>query len=292
MATLYQKRGIWYLTTSFDSKRISKSLRTRNKKTAKKLLPIVESELLLRLSGISTKKQNLSFVQLVNLYLSLGHNWAKSTFDLKKHILTKHAKRHPLPENLNTRAIHISHINSCWNWGLKNGYVQTANKLPGDTKGIPRTRVLSRIELELLFRNVKSLKFCDFIKFAYYTGARSGEIRSLSSEQINDGYILVIGKTGKRTVKLNQQAQNVIDSQESLWKYTKEYVSHTFKKECRHLRIKNAQFHDLRRTFGYNLIKQGKPIFEVSKLLGHSSVTTTERHYAPLLTTEIEDFIL
>ena len=50
--------------------------------------------------------------------------------------------------------------------------------------------------------------------------------------------------------------------------------------------------HDLRRTFGYNLIRQGRPIYEVSKLLGHSSVTTTERHYAPLLTTEIEDFVL
>ena len=59
-----------------------------------------------------------------------------------------------------------------------------------------------------------------------------------------------------------------------------------------HYEIKDARFHDLRRTFGYNLIKQGRPIYEVSKLLGHSSVTTTERHYAPLLTTEIEDFVL
>jgi len=30
----------------------------------------------------------------------------------------------------------------------------------------------------------------------------------------------------------------------------------------------------------------------VSKLLGHSSVTATEGHYAPLLTTETEDFVL
>ena len=35
-----------------------------------------------------------------------------------------------------------------------------------------------------------------------------------------------------------------------------------------------------------------RPIYEVSTLLGHSSVTTTERHYAPLLTTEIDDFVL
>ena len=52
------------------------------------------------------------------------------------------------------------------------------------------------------------------------------------------------------------------------------------------------KMHDLRRTFGLNLIKQGMSIYKVSKLLGHSSVRTTEQHYAPLLTVEIEDFIL
>ena len=105
-------------------------------------------------------------------------------------------------------------------------------------------------------------------------------------------YILAFGKTGKRIIKLNTQAQEIINSVDSLWNYSKNYVCHKFKKEVRRLGIKDARFHDLRRTFGYNLIKQGRPIYEVSKLLGHSSVTTTERHYAPLLTTEIEDFVL
>ena len=40
------------------------------------------------------------------------------------------------------------------------------------------------------------------------------------------------------------------------------------------------------------LIKQGMSIYNVSKLLGHASVRTTEQHYAPLLTAEIEDFEL
>ena len=62
-------------------------------------------------------------------------------------------------------------------------------------------------------------------------------------------------------------------------------------KKVRRLGIK-MQFHDLRRTFGLNLIKQGMSIYKVSKLLGHKSVRTTEQHYAPLLTVEIEDFVL
>ena len=83
-----------------------------------------------------------------------------------------------------------------------------------------------------------------------------------------------------------------IHNKDKLWNYTKKYVSHKFKSEVRRLGIKNARFHDLRRTFGLNLIKQGMSIYKVSKLLGHKSVRTTEQHYAPLLTVEIEDFIL
>ena len=40
------------------------------------------------------------------------------------------------------------------------------------------------------------------------------------------------------------------------------------------LGIPDAHFHDLRRTFGYNLVKQE---IQVSKLLSHASVATTEK---------------
>ena len=93
-------------------------------------------------------------------------------------------------------------------------------------------------------------------------------------------------------MKFSQRLRNIMDSQNKLWDYSKDYVSHKFKKEVRRLGIKNARFHDLRRTFGLNLIKQGMSIYKVSKLLGHRSVKTTEQHYAPLLTVKIEDFKL
>ena len=91
-------------------------------------------------------------------------------------------------------------------------------------------------------------------------------------------------------IKLNSQAKEIVHNQDRLWNYTKNYVSHKFKSEVRGLEIKNARFHDLRRTFGLNLIKQGMSIYKVSKLLGHKSVRTTEQYYAPLLAVEIEDF--
>jgi len=92
-------------------------------------------------------------------------------------------------------------------------------------------------------------------------------------------------------VKLNKQAKAIIENVE-LWDYTVNYVQLTWSRNRKRLGLHDARFHDLRRTFGYNLIKQGRPIYEVSKLLGHSSVTTTEKHYAPLMVTDIKNFIL
>ena len=292
MATLYKNRGIWYITTSIGSKRITRSLRTKDKRIAWKLKPAVELELLSQLSGVKQRAKDVPFDELARLYLEADHNWSKRTKELNDYVFESYQSGKPLPTNPTSRAIFVRTINACWNWGLKQGLVKKTFKLEGDTIGESRHRVFSEKELQLLFDNAKDEQFNQFIRFAYYTGARSGEIRSLSRDQLKDGYLVVNGKSGLRMVKMNTQALEIINSLESLWNYTKSYVSHKFKKEVRRLGIKDARFHDLRRTFGYNLIRQGRPIYEVSKLLGHSSVTTTERHYAPLLTTEIEDFVL
>ena len=39
----------------------------------------------------------------------------------------------------------------------------------------------------------------------------------------------------------------------------------------------------LRDTFAVELLLAGVPIYDVSLLLGHSSVKTTEKHYAPFV---------
>ena len=292
MATLYKNRGIWYITTSVGSKRITRSLRTKDKRIAWKLKPAVELELLSQLSGVKQPTKDVPFDELVRLYLEADHNWSKRTKELNDYVFESYQSGKPLPTNPTSRAIFVRTINAYWNWGLKQGLVKKVFKLEGDTIGESRHRVFSEKELKLLFDDAKDERFNQFIRFAYYTGARSGEIRHISKENLFSDYIVAYGKTGKRIIKLNNQAQEILKQLNELWDYKKDFVSHKFKKEARRLGIPDIRFHDLRRTFGYNLIKQGRPIYEVSKLLGHSSVTTTERHYAPLLTTEIEDFIL
>ena len=157
---------------------------------------------------------------------------------------------------------------------------------------MPRHRVFHVKELDIILNRFKNRDFQRFVQFAYYTGARRGEIHHLKEDQIMGNRMQVFGKTGQRYIKLNEQAKNVLIEQGPLWQYKTDFISKTFKKNCRRLGITNARFHDLRRTFGLNLIKNGMPIFQVSKLMGHTTVKTTEQHYAPLLIEDIEDFTI
>jgi len=292
MASIYKKGNVWYLSVIIGKNRATRSLRTSDYKVAKQLKPYIESQLILELTGLKKRTSTVPFPDLAAKFLKANTKRSKNTQKLYKYILRSYINDNSLPTNPNTRAIFIRTINACWNWGLKQGLIDKANKLEGDTKGEPRQRVYTEDELDLLFNQITDESFNAFVHFAYYTGARSGEIRSLSRENVLDESLVVNGKTGRRIVKLNSQAQKIMQHQDPLWSYSKDFVSHKFKQEVRKLDIKNARFHDLRRTFGLNLIKQGMSIYKVSKLLGHSSVRTTEQHYAPLLTVEIEDFEL
>ncbi len=287
MSLIYKNGKYYYLSVNVQGKRKINSLGTTSYKKAQHLKPQIESNILHELLGKKSVCQNLTFTELKDRFLQFDHNWSKSTYNLNQHILNSYASKYRT-----SRAIYRRHINQCWKWGVKNNLVQKAKLLPGDTKGEPRLRTFTKEELQLMFSSITNKKFNQFVQFAYYIGAKSGEIRSLAKENVLDYSIVVIGKTGRRIVKLNNQAKKVIRAQDELWDYTKDYVSHRLKKEMRRLGIRIARFHDLRRTFGLNLIKQGMSIYKVSKLLRHKSVRTTEQHYAPLLTVEIEDFIL
>ena len=207
MATLYKNRNIWYLTVSNGNNRLTRSLRTKDKLVAKKLMHSVELELLLQLSGTVRQSKNLPFDDLVKCYLKADHNWSKRTRELNEYVFHSYQSGKSLPANPKTRAIFVRTINTCWNWGMKQGLITKAFKLEGDTKGESRSRVLSDSELKTMIDEIRDNRFNLFVRFAYYTGARSGEIRSISRENIFSNHIVSYGKSGKRLIKLNNQAQ-------------------------------------------------------------------------------------
>ena len=167
MATLYKNRNIWYITVSNGNNRLTRSLRTKDKLVAKKLMHSVELELLLQLSGTKRQSKNLPFDDLVKCYLKADHNWSKRTRELNEYVFRSYQSGKSLLSNPTTRAIFVRTINTCWKWGMKQGLITKAFKLEGDTKGDSRNRILSDSELKTLLDEIRDNQFNLFVRFAY-----------------------------------------------------------------------------------------------------------------------------
>lgn len=73
------------------------------------------------------------------------------------------------------------------------------------------------------------------------------------------------------------------------WGYT--YLLSHFKAIAKALDIKGLTIHVWRHTFAYNLLSQGESIYKVSKLMGHSSIAVTEKHYGHLAQKDLRDVV-
>lgn len=60
------------------------------------------------------------------------------------------------------------------------------------------------------------------------------------------------------------------------------FSTRIFKKSIQRAQLKDIRFHDLRTSFASNFAESGGDIYLLSKLLGHSSVNMTTKHYAHL----------
>ena len=137
----------------------------------------------------------------------------------------------------------------------------------------------------------------EVIIFAVLTGMRRGEILNLQWNQVNLTNRLVTiessptfkTKAGKRrSVPLNESAVYLLEGRRNLspsesvftleGKQIKEdWLTHKFKKRIRKLGLDGRlHFHSLRHTFASWLVQGGATLYEVQKLLGHSSSKVTE----------------
>ena len=226
MASIYPKQnGIYQLSIVFQGKRITKSLGTRLKETALALSKSIERDIYSQLLN-GKEKKDTPFKELVSKYLKYDHNWSKSTLEINTLKLTNYLI-YGLPLNKTTKAMTIRIINGCNRWGVAQGYLKSYQKIPGGSNYDPRTRVYTKKELDILFNGVTPYHFNQFIQFAYYSGARIGEIRRISTVDVLSEYIVVDGKSGRRTVKLASQARKILEN-DPQWDYTKNYVQLTW----------------------------------------------------------------
>ena len=172
---------------------------------------------------------------------------------------------------------------------LKSSQVRAPQQLPS---------YLTKEEFKQVLKRVIEPELRDLFLFAALTGMRMGEIINLQWTHLNfaDRQILITSsdqfttKTGKtRIVPMNTLVHSTLSHKLSSSQrcsyvfnraglpFTREYVSKKFKRYIRQQGLNDGiHFHSLRHTFATWLVKEGVSIYEIQKLLGHSSVKVTE----------------
>ena len=181
-------------------------------------------------------------------------------------------------------------------WCQREGY--DIKLLKGNVKSESRMRVLSESEFESIISVIPNTNLADCYKFIYYTGARRKEVHAPKSEWLRqnnkgDYYLQVIKKGGSpRIIRINNQALDILKKREFVfWDFSMDWITRAFKKYSNEVGITDVQVHDIRRTFGYNLLVNGIDIAIIARLLG-ISMKVAEEHYTPLLPANVEDFTI
>ncbi|MDH4218569.1 MAG: tyrosine-type recombinase/integrase [Candidatus Aminicenantes bacterium] len=156
-----------------------------------------------------------------------------------------------------------------------------------------KERILSdEEEKRLIEKSSDHLK--SIMTIALHTGMRLGEILNLQWDQIDfQGQSICVEKTKSgrsRTIPINPllfkelkelrsvngQSPYVFPNPDTGKPLTT--VKTGFNAACRRAGIEGLRFHDLRHTFGSRLVQKGVDIETVRSLLGHSSITITQRY--------------
>lgn len=153
----------------------------------------------------------------------------------------------------------------------------------------PKRRILSHEEYQKVMAAISG-QDRDIVVFLVKTGLRASEFTSLTWEDISPDftYLTVIGKGQKtRMIPLNSACRGI------LTKYKTEDPSGrlpfcrmhrvTLGKVCGRVAkkagVKHFNPHACRHYFATELMSRGVSIYKISKVLGHASITVTEKVY-------------
>jgi integrase len=153
-----------------------------------------------------------------------------------------------------------------------------------------RDRVLTAREQAQLLAVLRP-RYQRFVLVMVGTGLRLDEERHIDPGTDINWPARLIRVTGKfrkvRDVPIFEEVEPILKQQLAeegrLWPQDPQRLREVLAEGAVKAGIPHLSPHTLRHTFGHRYLKAGGDVYVLSKMLGHSSVVVTERHYAHLL---------
>ena len=317
MMAFIRKRGkYWHVYFYWGGKLYSRSTKSTSKEIALKIKNEIETELAFRRFNLPYAKK-ITIKSFLDEYFNYAENVkSKNTIRADRFAvdkLLKVCKESDFVHTINVRKIDdlkmkllkemdvtsvniiLRHLRSILNTAKRWGYISenpvSRAGLIKEEKEMPRAIKRDDLIKILDYAEKYNKDFAVIIKFALLTGFRRGEIANLKWEDIDwERRAIVLKKTKSKRFRifpLTQQIEMLLKDikreGEYVFRYRSDSLSSIFSKISRKLGF-DYKFHDLRRTFTTYLFGAGLDLKIVSLLLGHQSVTTTEKHYLEVMT--------
>jgi len=195
-------------------------------------------------------------------------------------------------------------FNKGLNWVMLKTNPVTGIRLP--KSDIVKIRFLRQEEINRLLSAIEedgNIKFYRLVLAYLHTGARRIELLKplFTWDDVNfkDKKIMIQGLKGtdKRYIPMNRVLLKILvdindEGKKYPFEFDPDYVSHKIAKYYKAVGIEGANLHSLRKTFGSLLLQtKSADLLTVSKLLGHSSIKTTEKYYVDLLDENYRDSV-
>lgn len=320
-----RKGGVWYIIYNLGGRVRWKSTGQKMKSDALKVLHDFEAHLQKKLPSVLLSEFQNTLTKLYSNAISANtlrsYLLAMRSFQtvignkLLNHYTLREvesfkAKRletcTPTTVNIEFRALRAA-FNLAVKWQLLNenpflqsSQVKTAEQLP---------TYLTREDFQKLLGATVEQVLKDVFLFAALTGLRLGEIINLKWQEVDlQRKLVTVGsasfqtKSGRvRVLPMGEDVYRMLLRRSTLsagfvfhkngYQLQGSFVSHKFKAYVRAVGLSDAiHFHSLRHTNATWLVQSGCNIYQVQKLLGHSSVKTTEV-YSHLTASELHEVV-
>lgn len=172
-------------------------------------------------------------------------------------------------------------ISSCFNYGVKMGYLKSNPARGMQLEAEKVWRFLDRKEIGQLLRACRHHReLARIVRIALYTGLRQGNILGLPRERIADGYIYVATKNKRddpSTVPINpkiKRALRMVDFKA----WSKNRLTRAFGRAVKRAKLGRVRFHDLRHTFCSTYLQSGGTIADLRMITGHKSLKSLQKY--------------
>ena len=190
-----------------------------------------------------------------------------------------------------------SALSSFFSWLHKKRYIPSNPVAQLDSIKLPKTikKPFSDEERELLKIQCEQLRDLALMEFLYSTGVRVSELTALNRSDINfaSNDVTVFGKgfkeretyiTPSASIYLKMYLDSRIDDNPALFvslhkpyrRLSKNGIERMLRELGRRTGVNNVHPHRFRRTMATNALNRGMPIEQVSRLLGHTKLDTTQ----------------